>query len=100
MVEVEVAMTACRRSARRRPSSPMPSTRGRTHLVTTTRRAQQQQQSTRGRTHIPIVVAVGLFRNAVLADAVDTRTHTPRHNHTQGAAVEEEDVAPRDNAPP
>ena len=81
--------------------STTPSTRKRTHLVTTARRAQQQQQqSTRESTHVPVVVADGPFRNAVLADVVGIRTRTPRHRTKGAASAEEEDVAPWDNAPP
>ncbi len=81
------------------PSSPTSSVFGRTHLVTTARRAQQQQQSTRESTHLPVVVADGPFRNAVLADVVGIRTRTPRHC-TQGAQQQKKTSASRDNAPP
>ena len=42
---------------------------------------------------------VGPFRNAVLADVVGIRTHTPRHR-TQGAQQQKKTFASRDNAPP
>merc|ERR1712048_346661 len=67
-----------------------PTTPPSTHKRTTTRRAQQQQAATSSNrnadahTFFPVVVAVGLFPNAVLADVVGIRTRTPRHNRTQG----------------